>query len=183
MNKEEVKQRMQKTLDFLQDELAQVKTGRASPSMIEKIMIDVYETKMLLVELATITAPEPGELLVAPFDQTIIKNIERAIILHKDLGLSPIVDDEVIRIKIAPLNEERRKELVKVLGQKLEAGRVAVRSIRQEEKSAITRQFEEKEISEDDKFQQIENLQKITDEYNAKIQAMGDAKEKEILGV
>jgi len=182
MDLDAVRQRMLKTLQFLRDELVQIKTDRATPSLIEKIMIEVYETKMPLVELATIAAPEPNELVVTPFDQSIIKNIEKAISSRKELQLSPVIDEQVIRIKIPPLTEERRKELTRVLSQKLEAGRVAIRQIRHEERSQVKRMSEDGEVNEDEKRKYEEDLQELTDEMNEEIQRMGDLKEKEIMG-
>lgn len=182
MDLDQVRQRMEKTLGFLQDELAQIKTGRATPSLIEKIMVEAYETKMPLVELATISCPDPDKLLVTPFDQSIIRQIERAIASRKELGLSPVVDEEVIRIKIPPLTSERREELSRVLSQKLEAGRVAIRQIRHEERSGLKRQFEEKEINKDEWLSQMDKLQELTDEMNEEIGKMGKIKEEEIMG-
>jgi len=179
---EETRQKMEKTLDFLRDELAQIKTGRATPSLVEKIMVEAYETRMPLVELATISAPDPNEILVTPFDQSIIKNIEKAIFDRKELKLTPVIDEQVIRIKILPLTEETRKELTRVLSQKLEAGRVAIRHIRHEERARIKKMVEADEINEDEKFCQEEDLQKLTDEMNEEIQKMGQVKEKEIMG-
>jgi ribosome recycling factor len=182
MELEAVKKRMQKTLDFLQGELTQIKTGRATPSLVEKIMVEAYETKMPLVELATITAPEPSELLVSPFDQSIIREIERSVGRRSELGLVPVVDNDVIRIKIPPLTEERRKELTRVLNQKLEAGRVAIRQTRHEERSRLKKDFEEGEINEDERRKSEEELQKLTDEMNESIAKMGGMKEKELMG-
>lgn len=182
MDEEAVKKRMLKTLNYLRDELAQIKTGRATPALVEKILVEAYETKMPLVELATITAPDPNELLVAPFDQSIAKNIEQAIAFRKELRLSPVVNGEVIRIKIPPLTAERRQELTKVLSQKLETGRVAVRQIRHEERSRIKSRLEEDETNEDEKRSDELKLQTITDETNDEIQKMGEVKKKEIMG-
>ncbi|MFC1790535.1 ribosome recycling factor [Patescibacteria group bacterium] len=182
MDLEEVRKRMGKTIVYLTDELTQIKTGRATPSLVEKITVDAYETKMPLVELATITAPEPNEIIVSPFDASIIKNIEKAISQRQELGLSPQVDDQLIRIRISPLTEEKRQELVRILNQKLETGRVAVRQIRHEMRSLIKQEFEDKEIGEDERKRQEDEAQKVTDEYNQKIGQLGMLKQKEILG-
>ena len=182
MDSDSIRQRMQKTLSFLREELAQIKTGRATPALIEKIMIDAYETKMPLLELATINAPDPNELIVAPYDQTILKDIERAIVLRKDIGLSPAVDGQIIRIKIAPLTSERREELIRVISQKLEAARVAIRQIRHEGRSEIKTAAEEGEMNEDERHNQEEKLQEITDEINGEIEQIGKSKEAEIRG-
>ena len=106
---EEIRQKMTKALELLVNELATLKTGRASPGMVEKIMVEVYETRMPLEELTTISTPSPNQLLINPFDQTIIKNIERALAMERNLGLSAIVDGNIIRVNIPPLTEERRQ--------------------------------------------------------------------------
>lgn len=175
-------QKMTKSLDFLSDELAQIKTGRATPALIEKIAINAYETTMPLLELATISAPSADELVIAPFDQSILREIERGISARRDLGLSARVDGELIRIKIPPLTTERRDELVKVLNQKLEMGRVAIRQVRHEARGLIKRQFEEDEIHEDERRRLEEELEKITGEINEKIEKMGSVKEAEVTG-
>lgn len=176
-----VDEKMEKALTALKDDLATVKTGRATPALVEKIMVEAYDTKMPLVELATITAPEPNQLVVAPFDRTILKEIELAITRHRELKLSPVIDDSgVIRIQIPPLTAERREQFVKILRQKLETGRIMVRQVRGEKRQEIKRAFEAKELSEDEKFQLEEELQKITDEFMEKIESMGEAKEKEL---
>lgn len=180
---DDIQQKMTKALEVLRQELVIVKTGRATPDLIEKILVEAYETRMPLVELATINAPTPSELLVTPFDQTILKNIERALALDRDLGLSPVVDGQVIRVSIPPLNEERREQLVKLLRQKLEAGRVMIRQARREKMVEIKRQFEAKELNEDEKFRQEEKLQKLTEEFNHKIEEMGKQKENKLLSV
>lgn len=180
---DDVREKMEKALEFLRQDLVSLKVGRATPALIEQIQVEAYETKMPLVELATITSPEPNQLVVTPFDLTIIKKIEKFLSLDRELGLSPVVDGEVIRITIPPLSEERRKELTKLLGQKLEAGRIAIRQIRQNKMQEIRQAFENKEISEDDKFLREKELQEITDEFNQKISEIGHQKEKQLLSV
>jgi len=109
MDLTDIQEKMEKALEFLADELATLKTGRATPSLVEKVKVEAYETKMPLVELATITAPEPNQLVVTPFDQTIIKNIERAIAIDKELKVSPRIDGNLIRIKIPMKNSSLRR--------------------------------------------------------------------------
>lgn len=167
----------------MRQDLVSLKVGRATPALIEQIQVAAYETKMALVELATITSPEPNQLVVTPFDQTIIRNIEKALAIDRELGLSPVIDGEVIRITIPPLNEERRKELTKLLGQKLEAARIAIRQIRQNKIREVRDAFENKEISEDEKFRREKELQDLTDEFNEKISEIGHQKEKQLLSV
>lgn len=180
---DEVRQKMEKALEILRQDLVNLKVGRATPALVEQIQVDAYETKMPLVELATITSPEPNQLLIAPFDQTIIKDIEKALALDRDLGLSPVVDGEVVRLTIPPLNEERRRELVKLLGQKLEAARIMIRQIRQTKMQEIRGAFENKEISEDEKFRREKELQDLTDEFNQKIAEIGRQKEEQLLSI
>lgn len=176
-----IREKMEKAFEVLCQELAGLKAGRATPALVEKIMVDAYETKMPLVELATITAASPNELLITPFDQAIIKNIERALAKDRHLGLSPAVDETIVRLTIPPLTEEKRRELVKVLRQRLEAGRVMIRQIRREKMVEIKRKFEAKELNEDEKFKIEEELQKMTDEFNEKIGEMGKEKESQLL--
>jgi len=180
---DDVRQRMEKALAMLRQDLVGLKVGRATPALVEQIQVEAYETRMPLVELATITSPEPNQLLITPFDQTIIRNIEKALALDRDLGISPVIDGEVIRITIPPLNEERRKELVRLLSQKLEAARIAIRQIRQDKMQEIRRAFDNKEISEDDKFRREKELQDITDEFNQKISEMGRQKEEQLMTI
>ena len=179
----DIHEKMEKALGVLADDLATVRAGRATPTLVEKIMVEAYETRMPLVELATITAPEPNQLVITPFDQTIIKNIELAISQNKDLRLSPIVDEQVIRIQIPPLTAERREELIKLLKQKLEAGRVMLRQIRQEKRVKLRQAFENKEIGEDEKFGLEKELQELTDEFMKKIEEMEKTKEIELRSV
>lgn len=177
------RQKMTKVLELLADDLASLRAGRATPALVEKILVEAYETKMPLVELATITASGPSELLIVPFDQSIIRQIERALSLDRHLGLSPVVDGSVIRLKIPPLTEEKRQELVKILGQKLEAARIMIRQTRGDKKNEIKRAFEAKQLNEDEKFRAENELQKLTEEFNEKIEEMGEQKEVELLSV
>lgn len=178
-----VRQKMESALEALRQDIVTIKTGRATPALIEQIIVDAYESKMPLVELATISTPDASQLLVTPFDQTLVRNIEKALAVDRNLGLSPSVDGTVIRLKIPPLTEERRKEFVKVLGQKLEAGKIMVRQIRGEEMRRIRTLAQGKELTEDETFRAESDLQKITDEFNGKIEEIGKQKEAEILSV
>lgn len=179
----DVHQKMTKALELLRQEIGALKTGRASPSLVEKIMVDAYETKMPLVELAMISAPESNQLVITPFDLNVIRNIEKALAMDRGLGLAPVVEGLVIRLKIPPLTEERRKEFVKLLGQKLEAGRIMIRQIRGEKMREIRDWGERKEINEDEQFRLEQDLQKITDEYNLKIEEIGKQKTSELMQI
>jgi len=172
---------MQKATDLLQEELSQIKAGRANSSLVEKIMVEAYDTQMPLVELASITVPDPNQLLVSPFDKSIIGEVQRAIGSRRELGLSASVDGEVIRITIPPLTEERRLGLIKVIGQKLEIARVMIRQERGEMMIQIKRSAEAKELNEDEKFELEKKVQDLTDEFNEKIGNIGKQKEQELL--
>jgi len=179
----ETRQKMEKVFQMLGDDLRTLRAGAANPAMIEKIQVEAYGTKMSLVELATISCPGPSTLLVTPFDLSIIKNIAAAISEHKELGLFPSIEGNVIHLRVPSLSEERRRELVKLLGQKLEAARIMIRQIRGEKLREIRAAAVEKQINEDEEFRATQELQKITDEYNQKIEEAGKAKEQELLTI
>jgi ribosome recycling factor len=183
MDLNETRQKMEQALEFLIAELGTLKTGRATPALVERIMVEAYETRMPLVELATIAAPEPNQLVVTPFDQAVIKNIERSLGQDRDLNLSPRIDGHLIRIDIPPLTGERREEFVRLLSQKLEAGRVTIRQIRHDKMAELKRAFENKELNEDEKFRLEKDLQAVTDEMMNRIEAMGKKKEEELLAL
>ena len=164
------------------EEVAKIRTGRANASMIENILVDYYGTKTPLNQVANITVPEPRVLLIQPWSVDSLSNIEAAIKMS-DLNLTPNNDGEVIRINIPQLNEERRKELVKVLNGKAEDARIAVRNIREDIWQEIQKAEKEGKIAEDDKFRGKEKLQEVIDEYNDRIEEFRAKKEKEILTI
>lgn len=177
-----LKPNLEKTISYLKEELSSLQAGRATPSLIENMEVDVYGQKMSLKQLAAIQTPEPRLIVVRPWDKSIIGEIEKAIGQSR-LGLSPAVDDDVIRLKIPPLSEERRKELVKILHEKIEECRISVRRQREEAWREIQNLEQEKEISEDDKFRAKDELQKVIDQNNGKIEEMGKKKEEEMMKV
>ena len=181
MNLNEAREKMEKALEALSNDLSSLRTGQANPSLIEQMMVEVYETRMPLLELATITTSGPDQLLVSPFDQTIIKNIERALTMERNLGLSVRTEENVIRVQIPPLSEERRQEFSKILHQKLEVGRVMIRQVRHEAMESVGQDFTAKQLGEDEKFRRQQDLQKLTDEFNGKIEEMGKKKEAELM--
>ncbi len=175
----ETEEKMKGALLALEHNLASIRTGRASPALIERLMVEYYGTPTPLQQLATISAPEPRLLTVKPFDASALKNIERAI-MASDLGLTPNNDGKVIRLNIPALTEERRKELIKVVHHRLEEAKVAVRNIRRGSHDDM-REFEkEKEISEDDFKRGEADLQKLTDKYSTRVDEIGARKEAEI---
>jgi ribosome recycling factor len=174
--------RMHAAIQNLDDDLAGIRTGRATPSLVEKLQIEYYGTPTSLVQLASISVPEPRSLLIKPFDPSSLKSIERSI-LASDLGLTPNNDGKQIRLNLPALTEERRRELVKVVHGRLEECRIAVRNVRRDHHNDM-RDFEkEKLISEDDLKRGEEELQKITDHCIEEINKHGLHKEQEIMEV
>jgi len=178
----EAEQRMQVTLDVLEEDLTAIRTGRASPALIEKLPVEYYGSTLPLIQLATISVPESRQLLIRPFDPSSLKAIEKAI-LASDLGLTPNNDGKSIRLNLPALTEERRRELVKVVNARLEECRVAVRNIRREVIKNLRDLEKEKEISEDEEKQAEDELQELTDAMMEKIEQIGEHKEKEILEI
>jgi len=179
---EEARARMQKTIEFLRGELAQIRSGRATPALLENVPIEVYGTKMKIVELAQIAAPDPRQLLVSPWDKTIISDLAKGI-QNANLGLNPIVEEEAIRIQIPPLTEERRKEFIRILHQKLEMARVSIRSVRHEIMSQLKRQKEAGEIGEDEEERSEKQLQELVEEFIEEVDVLGSHKEEELMEV
>ncbi len=172
-------ERMKGAVRTLEETLGTIRTGRASPTLVEKLMVNYYDTPTPLMQLATISAPEPRLLTIKPFDAAAIKNIEKAI-LASDLGLNPSNDGKLIRLAIPTLTEERRKELIKVVHHRLEDSRVAVRNVRRDAHNDL-REFEKEGlISEDDLKRGETELQKVTDKHIEQIEALGKKKEEEI---
>ena len=178
----EAENRMKVSLQALEDDLAGIRTGRATPALVDRLNVEYYGTPTPLRQLATFSVPEPRQILIKPFDPASMKDIERAI-QASDLGLTPSNDGKSIRLNLPPLTEERRQDLVKVVGSRVEEGRVAVRNIRRDTIKDMREYEEEKLISEDDLKRGEENMQKLTDEYVEKMNTVGDDKEKEILEV
>jgi len=174
--------RMKGAIRALEEDLAAIRTGRASPALVEKLNVDYYGTRTPLLQLATISAPEPRLLTVRPFDPATIKEIERAI-LASDLGLTPNSDGKMIRLNIPPLTEQRRHELVRVVKSRTEEARVSVRNVRRDTQNDL-REFErEKIISENELERGEDELQKLTDHYVELINKTGQRKETEVLEV
>ncbi len=178
----EAESRMKGAVQSLEEDLAGIRTGRASPALIERLQVEYYGTNTPLVQLATISVPEPRTLLIRPFDSSSMKAIERAI-LASDLGLTPNNDGKSIRLNLPPLTEERRRELVKVVHNRLEEARVAIRNVRRDSIRDLRDFLQEKLISEDEQEKGEAELQKLTDRYIEEINKIGEKKEKEILEV
>jgi ribosome recycling factor len=179
---DELRQRMQKSVDVLQDDLLGIRTGRASPALVERLPVEYYGTITLLNQMASIAAPEPRLLVIRPWDASALGDIERAI-LKSDLGLTPMNDGKLIRLNIPRLTEERRRELVKVVARRVEDGRVAVRNLRRDALQDLKDFEKEKMISEDDFYRGKDEVQELTDEFITKIDEMGERKEKEVMEI
>jgi ribosome recycling factor len=174
--------RMKGAVATLEDDLAGLRSGRASPALVEKMLVDYYGTPTPLQQLATISVPEPRLITIRPFDPASLRAIEHAI-LASELGLTPSNDGKLVRLSLPPLTEERRQELVKIVHRRLEEARVAVRNVRRDTLDDL-RDFEkEKIISEDDFYRAKDDLQELTDTYIEKIDQVGQRKEQEIMEV
>lgn len=178
----EARDRMDKAVEAVRREFSTVRTGKASPAILEHVKVEAYETQMPLEQLATITAPEARTLVVQPWDKNLAETIEKAI-RNADLGLNPSNDGNVIHVPIPALNEERRQELVKVLHKMAEEGRISVRATRRDANETVKEQMKNGDISEDEGHRRLDKIQKLTDEYVGKIDALLKAKEKEVLEV
>jgi ribosome recycling factor len=178
----ETQARMESSLEAVRREFASVRTGKASPALLEHVRVEAYETHMPLEQLATISAPEPRLLVVQPWDKNLMGVIEKAI-QSSDLGLNPSNDGSVIHVPIPPLNEERRQELVKILHKMAEEGRVSLRAARRAANDDIKAKIKDGEMPEDEGHRVLEEVQKLTDEYGEKVEALLKVKEAEVLEV
>jgi ribosome recycling factor len=173
---------MEKTVEAIRREFSGVRTGKASPGLLDSVRVDAYGSKMPLNQVATIGAPEPRLLIVQPWDKNLMSAIEKAI-RSAELGLNPASDGSVLRVPIPALNEERRREMVKLLHKLAEEGRVAIRHARQEANKLIKGRENDHEISQDEAHRQVDAIQKLTDEFIARIDHLLAAKEEEVMEV
>ena len=178
----ETESRMSKTVEAVEDELKVVRTGRASPALVERVMVEYYGVPTPLQQLAVISAPEPNLLLIRPYDASSIGAIEKGI-LQADLGFNPGNDGRVIRIPIPRLTEERRRDMVKLVKRRVEEGKIALRNIRRDTLEELREYESEKLISEDELTRGQDELQKIIEHFSDKIDEIGDRKEQEIMEV
>src|SRR6059036_3722943 len=178
----EAEDKMQKTEHVVQNEFAGVRTGKASAGLVENIMVEVYGSQMRIRELAGITTPEPRLILIQPWDANSVHPIEKAI-QKSNLGLNPAVDKKSIRIVLPELSEERRHEFVKIVKKMSEDGRVAIRHVRRDAMEHLKKESKAGQITEDDLEHAEKEVQKLTDDYIAKIDAHLQHKEKEIMTV
>ncbi len=172
--------KMKKAVDFVSREFSEIRTGRASPHIVEGLHIDYYGTPTLIKQLASISVPDPHLIVIQPWDITAIAEIEKAI-LKSNLGITPNNDGKVIRLSVPALSQERRQELVKGIHKISEEGRISLRTIRRDAKELLEKSEKDKVITEDDKFKGVEELQKLVDKYIARVDEVLKAKEKEVL--
>jgi ribosome recycling factor len=177
-----LKSRMEKVVEDLRRELAGVRSGRASLSLLDHISVDYYGTVTPLNQVATLSVPEPTLITAQPWDNSLLALIEKAI-RSSDLGLNPVNDGKIIRIPIPPLTEERRKQLAKHVGKVLEDHRTAIRNIRRDENEVVKKMLKDKQISEDDERKGLDEIQKLTDQFVARVEELAKKKEEEILKV
>ena len=177
-----VEEKMRKTADGLKRELATIRTGRATPALVEHLKVDYANVPTPLNQLAGISVPEAKLLLIQPWDKTSIRNIEKAI-LASDLGLTPVSDSNVVRISIPPLSEERRQELIKVVRRRVEERRVMIRTLRHESINELRELEKSKEISQDENKRLLNQLQKLTEGFIVQAEDIGRDKEAELMQV
>jgi ribosome recycling factor len=173
---------MEKAVEAMRREFTSVRTGKATPALLDTVRVDAYGSKMPINQVGTVSAPEPRLLIVQPWDKGLLKAIETGI-TNADLGLNPSNDGNIIRVPIPQLTEERRKDMVKLLHKLAEEGRVAIRHARQEANKELKKKQSDHDISEDDAHRQMEQVQKLTDEYIAKIDQLLKSKEQEVMEV
>lgn len=176
---DEHRPQLEQAIDHLKEELSKLRIGRANPAMVENITVDVYGTRSPLNQVASISVPAARMLIIQPWDKTISKDIEKAIIAA-NIGINPVNEGAQIRLTIPQLTEESRKELVKLVGERVEKSRIVVRQIRDKIKETILAQEKAKAISEDDRYGLLNKLDELIREYNDTIKQIGDKKESEI---
>lgn len=174
--------KLKKTLDALKKEYGTLRAGRATPSLLDKVMVDYYGTPTSVNQIANVTVPEPRIIMIKPYDKASMKDIERAI-QKSDLGLTPNSDGQVIRLSIPQPTQERRKELVKVVSKKAEESKVAMRNIRRDTNEAIKKMEKDKKITEDDRKDSETKVQKLLDKYIKLVDETKATKEKEVMEV
>jgi len=171
-----------KAIDHFKADIGSLRTGRATPALVENIPVEAYDQKMELKGVASINVPDAKSIVIEPWDKNLLKNIEKAI-TNSDVGISPVVDGTVIRLNMPLMTEENRRDMVKILKQKAEQSRISVRNIREKIRDTINKSEEDKEISEDEKFRMQEELDKYVGDINKKIETITEEKEKEIMTI
>lgn len=179
---QQARELMERAVEATRREFSAVRTGKATPALLDTIRVDAYGSKLPINQVGTVSAPEPRLLVIQPWDKGLVGAIEKAI-RASELGLNPVADGNVIRIPIPPLTEERRREMARLLHKLAEEGRVAIRHARQEANKEIKRRQQAHELSEDDARRELDEVQKLTDQYIARIDELLQAKEQEVMEV
>jgi ribosome recycling factor len=175
-------QRMGRAVEALERDLAGVRTGRATTALVERITVDYYGAATPLNQLAGLSVPDPHQIVIQPWDRSVLSAIEKAII-RSDIGLQPVVDGTVVRLNVPPLTEERRRELVRVVHRRMEEARVEIRNMRREAADDLKKEERAGETGADDARRDLETLQRITDRHIARVDDVGGHKEREVLEV
>ncbi len=178
----ETETKMRKAVDALKKDLAAVRTGRASPSLVEHVRVDYYGVPTPIQQMAAVSVPDPRMIVIQPWDRGSLQIIEKAL-LKSDLGLTPTNDGNVIRLPVPALTEERRKDLVKVVRKRVEEGRIALRNIRRDALEEFRKEEKDKEISADENKRAQDQLQKLTNAHTAEVDKLGQSKEAELLEI
>jgi ribosome recycling factor len=181
MDEEKIRSKMQEVYDMVAADISSIRTGRATPGLVEDLEVSVYggQQTLKINELASINTPDVQTIVIEPWDKSIIGEIRKGI-LTANIGLNPSIDGEIIRINLPPLTTEDREKYIKLLGTKVENGRIMIRQIRNDGMRDIKEEFESDNLSEDEKFRQEKELQKITDEFTEKIEKAAERKEEEL---
>jgi ribosome recycling factor len=174
--------KMQRAVEVMERDFQGLRTGRASTSIVERLLVDYYGTQTPLNQLASISVPESHQIVIQPWDRGVIGAIEKAI-QKSDIGLTPNVDGTLVRLNIPPLTEERRRDIVKSVHKRMEEARVEIRNIRREAADALKKEERDGEVGTDESRRQLDQLQKITDRVIADVDRLGDVKEQEVLEV
>lgn len=184
MDEASITAKFQKVVDLVSTDIGSIRTGRATPSLVENIVVPAYggTQNMKILEVASITTPDPTTLVISPWDKSIIGDIKKGI-LEANVGLNPNIDGEIIRITVATLTTEDREKYVKLLSQKIESGKVMIRQVRGEQMQSIRKSFEDKDITEDEKFAQEKSLQEMVDKFVKVLEEKGETKKTELLQI
>lgn len=174
--------KMARAIEAMERDFVGVRTGRASTALVERITVDYYGTQTPLNQLAGISVPEAHQIVIQPWDRSVLGAIEKAII-RSDIGLTPNVDGTVVRLNIPPLTEERRREIVRLVHKRMEEARVEIRNLRREANDAIRKEEREGTVGSDEAHRQLDQLQKLTDRFVADVDRLGAAKEQEVMEV
>jgi len=178
----ELNQKLTLSLEFFVAELTKIRTGRASTALVENIELDAYGGRMKIKEVASISVPEPQVVLIAPWDKSLLREIEKSL-RESSLGVNPVVGGDSVKVPFPALTEERRKEMVKAIGVKLEECKNSMRSIRQDAMKQVDKAFADKQIGEDDKFNQKEEVEEIVKDYTKRVEEASETKKEEILRI